>query len=88
MVDLEKTMYTREVAIPVYFLVWDKTLQSIISNVDVLSAAIDGQSSKKETAAEGTQIFSTACHFNDIFHISLFFSTIQLGIRCRISSFR
>lgn len=53
MVDIEKTMFSQESNIPVYFLVWDKTLQSIISNIDFLSAANDGSLNKKETATEG-----------------------------------
>lgn len=54
MLELEKTIFHLEVTIPVYFLPWDKTLQGIISNIDILSAATDVRSNKKETATEGT----------------------------------
>lgn len=52
MLELEKTIFHLEVTIPVYFLPWDKTLQGIIGNIDILSAATDVRSNKKETATE------------------------------------
>ncbi|KAK7604764.1 hypothetical protein V9T40_005950 [Parthenolecanium corni] len=51
-VDLEKAMLSRDVNIPVYFLLWEKELQNIISNVDILTANDDMKSDKKETAVD------------------------------------
>lgn len=52
-IELEKTMLSLEVSIPVYFLRWEKELQNIISNVDILTATTDVTYNKKETATEG-----------------------------------
>lgn len=52
-IELEKTMLSQEVSIPVYFLLWNKILQSIINNVDILTASNDVSYNKKETATEG-----------------------------------
>jgi hypothetical protein len=46
-------MLSQEVSIPVYFLAWEKILQNVISNVDVITATNDATNSKKETAADG-----------------------------------
>lgn len=46
-------MLSRDVNIPVYFLLWEKELQNIISNVDILTANDDMKSDKKETAVDG-----------------------------------
>ncbi|XKL64460.1 hypothetical protein PGB90_004546 [Kerria lacca] len=51
-IELEKTMLSQEVSIPVYFLLWNKILQSIINNVDILTASNDVSYNKKETATE------------------------------------
>ena len=46
-------MLSQEVSIPVYFLVWEKILQNIIRNVDMITASNEEYSSKKETAVDG-----------------------------------
>lgn len=56
MVELERTMLAQDVAIPVYFLTWDKVLQNIISSVDVISASSDVNHDKRETATDGKDI--------------------------------
>lgn len=52
-VDLEKAMLSRDVSIPVYFLLWEKELQNVISNVDILTATNEVKSDRKETATDG-----------------------------------
>lgn len=46
-------MLSRDVNIPVYFLLWEKELQNIVSNVDILTATNDVKSDRKETATDG-----------------------------------
>lgn len=51
-IDLEKIMLSLDVNIPVYFLHWEKELQNIISNIDVITANNDVTYNKKETATD------------------------------------
>ena len=49
-------MLSQEVSIPVYFLAWEKVLQNIISNVDMITATNDVTENKKETATDGKNL--------------------------------
>lgn len=57
-------MLSQDVTIPVYFLLWEKVLQNIISNVDVITATNDANYNKKETATDGNYLdsFSIDCN--------------------------
>lgn len=46
-------MLSLDVNIPVYFLRWEKELQNILSNIDVITANNDVTYNKKETATDG-----------------------------------
>lgn len=52
-IEVEKSMLSQEISIPVYFLAWEKALQTIISNVDVITATNDVNDNKRETAVDG-----------------------------------
>ncbi len=93
--ELERTMLSQDIPIPVYFLVWERELQSIISNVDVLTATNGNTDSKKETAADGIYNWyraiyscSNICKFDKYFAYvaALFNSVFAMGYQIVVNA--